>query len=384
MPHYAIGDHVSAEAIVVGGGIIGLSIARQLAVRGVEVVVLEQTRIGSGASGAAAGMLAAQVETEEDGPFFDLQVESRRMWREWARMLPEETGMQLGYREEGIYRIAETEQEAEQLQERLAWQRKKGYNGEWLDAQAVKAQIPGLRDAVCGALYVPDDHQLDAVLAVQALRRSVSRHRVKVLEGIPVLGLLHDGSRVTGVKTVSGTMTAETVVLAGGMSVPLLLAPLGYRLPLKPVRGTVCALYPNEAFLKQTLFGTGWYVTPKADGRLIVGATQEEGANTSEVPAGSLLAILERAGEMLPDIRRFPFHSAWSGIRTSAPDRLPVVGSVPGMDGLFIAVGHFRNGILLAPVTGEVMAGIILEKGETALDVRHFDPARFLEKSEEG
>lgn len=376
-------ERVSVEVVVVGGGIIGLSIARQLAVRGVQVAVVEQTRIGTGASGAAAGMLAAQVETEEDGPFFDLQVESRRLWRKWAATLPDETGMQLGYREEGIYRIAESEQEARQLQERLAWQQKKGFGGAWLDRQALKAQLPGLCDDVYGALYVPDDHQLDAALAVEALRRSVVGHGGNVLEGAHVLGLLQNGSRVTGVQTVGGIISASAVVLAGGMSVPLLLRPLGYRLPLMPIRGTVCALYPHAPFLKRTLFGTGWYVTPKSDGRLIVGATQEEGANTREVPVGALVTILQRAGKMLPELQRLPFHSAWSGIRTGTADRLPVIGPVPGVDGLFVATGHFRNGILLAPVTGEVMAGYILNEAHPTLDVRSFLPERVLESGAE-
>lgn len=379
-----MGNEMTVDVVVVGGGIVGLAIARQLAVRTVRVAVLEQAQVGSGASGAAAGMLAAQVETEEDGPFFDLQVESRRLWREWSRILFDETGIELGYREEGIYRIAESEREAEQLQERLAWQRRKGFTGEWLDAQALKEQVPGLKDGVFGALYVPDDHQLDAVLATRALRRSVVRHGGRVLEGLPVLGLLHESSRVTGVQTVGGPVRAATVVLAGGMSVPLLLRPLGYRLPLVPVRGTVCALYPDEPFLKRTLFGTGWYVTPKADGRLIVGATQEEGANTREVTAGALLAVLERAGGMLPGLRRLPFHSAWSGIRTGTPDRLPVMGPVPGMDGLFVATGHFRNGILLAPVTGEVVSRQILQEDVPALNVRPFFPERVLELASEG
>lgn len=367
----------STEVLVVGGGIIGLSIARQLAVRGVKVMLLERTRVGSGASHAAAGMLAAQVETEEDGPFFDLQIESRRLWQEWAEIIPEESGMEFGYRKEGIYRIAETPQEAEQLQERLQWQKRKGLSGEWLDAQRLSAIVPGLSDSVCGALFVPEDHQVDAAQAVQALRRSACLHGVQVVEGTPVVALLSEGSRVYGVRTSDGTMTADRVVLAGGMSVPALMAPLGWEIPLEPVRGTVCALYPEEPWEKRTLFGTGWYQTPKADGRLIVGATQEAGAKTEVVPAESLVKILQQAGKMVPEIMRFPFQSAWSGIRTRTPDTLPVLGPVPGVEGLFVATGHFRNGILLAPVSGEVISDWILGQHPPVV-AAHFLPDRFL------
>ncbi len=379
MPVMEHGDALrSSEVLVVGGGIIGLSIARQLAVRGVNVILLEQTRVGSGASHAAAGMLAAQVETEEDGPFFDLQIASRSLWQEWADILPEESGIELGYRKEGIYRIAETPQEAEKLQARLVWQKRKGLSGEWLDAQSLSALVSGLNEAVYGALYIPDDHQVDAVQAVQALRRSARLHGVQVVEGTPVTALLNEGSRVYGVRTLDGTVTAERVVLAGGMSVSALIAPLGVKLPLEPVRGIVCALYPEEPWKQRTLFGTGWYLTPKADGRLIVGATEEVGVNTNAVPAGSLVAILERAGKMVSKVRHLPFHSAWSGIRTRTPDALPVLGPVPGIDGLFVATGHFRNGILLAPISGEVMASWILKQSPAV--GTHFLPERCLEK----
>jgi len=367
----------TAEVLVVGGGIIGLAIARQLAVRGVKVMLLERTHVGAGASRAAAGMLAAQVETEEDGPFFDLQIESRRLWQEWAEIIPEESGIGFGYRKEGIFRIAETPQEAEQLQDRLEWQKRKGLGGEWLDAQKLRSLVPGLSDSVCGALYVPDDHQIDAAQAVQALRRSACLHGVQMVEGTPVVALLSEGSRVYGVQTSDGAMTADRVVLAGGMSVPALMAPLGGELPLEPVRGTVCALYPEEPWEKRTLFGTGWYLTPKADGRLIVGTTEEAGAKTDAVPAESLVKILERAGKLVPKIKRFPFHSAWSGIRTRTPDALPVLGPVPGFEGLYVATGHFRNGILLAPVSGEVIAHWILGQRPPVASA-HFLPDRLL------
>ncbi|PTQ54048.1 MAG: Glycine oxidase ThiO [Hydrogenibacillus schlegelii] len=367
----------AADVLVVGGGMIGLAIARQLAVRGVRVIVAEQAGVGSGASQAAAGMLAAQVETEEDGPFFDLQVASRRLWQKWAHVLPEETGVAIGYRKTGMYRIAGTPHEAEMLQKRLEWQTQKGQSVTWLDAERLRAAVPGLGPEVYGALYAPEDHQVDAVLALRALRLSAVWHGALVMEGTPVISLLKEGARIYGVRTPKGVLTADRVVLAGGLSVPALLEPLGFTFPLEPVRGVACALLADRPFLRETLFGTGWYLTPKADGRLIVGATEEGGAAAAYVPAESLMRILERAMRAVPEIGRFPFRSAWSGIRTRTPDGLPVIGPVPGVEGLFVATGHHRNGILLAPVTGETIAEWIVGQKPPAVAMA-FLPERFL------
>jgi glycine oxidase len=370
-----------ADVAVIGAGLIGLSVAWRLARAGLAVAVIERGRAGDGASLAATGMLAAAAEHEPGGEVLSpLCLESQRLWHPFRDELEAESGLAIDYRREGTLVIALGRDEVERLRFRHELQRREGLRVEWLSGPAIRAREPGLRPTVTAGLFCPDDHQVDPARVMAALRRALRAAGGRLVESCTVAALTREGGRVTGVETSSGALRAGTVVLASGAwageggLVPDLA------LPVRPLKGQSMALQmtPRSGGLAHVVWTEQVHMAPKGDGSLIVGATVEETGFDPHLTAGGLYALLEGARRALPGVEEMRVAGVWSGFRPTSDDDAPILGEA--LPGLVLAAGHHRNGYLLAPVTAEAVAALIL-RGETLPVAAPFGLARFAARS---
>ncbi|MDI3329001.1 MAG: glycine oxidase ThiO [Alicyclobacillaceae bacterium] len=344
-----------ADVAVVGSGLIGCSIAWHLARKGVRTLVLEANSVGSGASFAGAGMLGAQVEMHEPGPLFELGLSSRAMFRNFCEELREQTGIDPEYVPEGIVRLASSPEEAEELQNRGKWQRERGLQAEWWTPEDVQALLGIQAESCTGALYLPDDHRVEAPRLARALARGALLQGARIREGEPVLDIAEegDGVTVTGVRDV---YRADRVVVAAGAWSSLLLRRFSWSGRVFPVKGEGVVLQATLLPLRRTAFARDVYLVPKNDGRLYLGATEQPGDWSSEPSLEAVSGLMDRARRRIPDLGPYPIAEIRVGLRPVTPDGFPYLGPLPGHPRIWIAAGHARNGILMAPATGRLIA----------------------------
>ncbi len=374
----AIGKERPRVAIV-GGGVCGLGIGWRLAAAGCPVSIFERGRAGRAASWAAAGMLAAGVETEPgEERLFSLTRRSQRRWPAFARELEAASGLPLGYRDEGTLVVALTRDDAARLEQRSRFQERLGVRLEWLSGADARRREPYLRSGLAGAVFSPDDHQVDNRLLVAALVRAFTAAGGDLREAVEVGGLDTAGGVVRGIRVDDRVMAFDMVVLAAGAwSAGLAGLDGAARPPVRPVKGQMLALRmaTETPLLRHVLWSPGVYLVPRADGRLIVGGTVEEQGFDERLTAGGLYALLESARRVVPATDELAVDELWVGFRPTSRDDAPILG--PGaLEGLVLATGHHRNGILLAPVTADLVADYILT-GWQDRDLEDFGPGRF-------
>ncbi|MGW0707777.1 glycine oxidase ThiO [Streptomyces sp. NPDC002643] len=373
----------TSDVLVVGGGIIGLVTAWRAASRGLTTAVVDPEP-GGGAARVAAGMLAAVTELHYgEQTLLGLNLESARRYPDFVAELTEATGQDLGYRRSGTLAVALDADDRAHLRELHALQRRSGLDSEWLSGRDCRRLEPMLAPGVRGGLRVDGDHQIDPRRLARALvtaceRAGVVFHRAWAEE------LLTTSGRASGVRTSGGTRpTAGQVVLAGGsLSGRLAGVPEKVLPPVRPVKGQVLRLTvpkPYAPFLSRTVRavvrGSHVYLVPRENGELVVGATSEELGWDTTVTAGGVYELLRDAHELVPGITELPLTETRAGLRPGSPDNAPLLGPTE-LDGLLLATGHYRNGVLLTPVTGDVMAHA-LTTGELPQEARDFTPLRF-------
>jgi len=366
----------SSEVVVVGGGAIGSSVAFFLAREGIEVTLLERDALAAGASGAAAGMLTPTSEAIEDGPFFLWAQRSLDGFEALAAELLERSGVDCEFVRSGTLRLAFDEDEAARLRDHC--QTFSAARLEWLDAAAVRTVEPHAADAALGGVFAPDEAHVRSPLLARAYASAARRLGARIETGVEATGLRVGGGRVAAVETRDGAWATPRVVLcAGAWSAAAGVWPAGLPpLPVTPVRGQILSVEAPTPPPATTLLGAGGYVVTKRDGSLVVGATEEHVGFDVRVTGDGLRRLLDLGGRLVPAISDCTFRSAWAGLRPASPDGLPIVGPVDGIDGLAVATGHFRNGVLLSPITGGLVADWVSGKG-TPEDARAFLPARF-------
>jgi glycine oxidase len=369
----------TADVVIIGGGVIGLAIARALALRGIaEVLLLERGRLGAESSSAAAGMLAPQAEANRPHEFFHLTCRSRDMYPEFASALLEETGIDIQLDRTGTLYLAFTEHDVDELEQRYEWQTKAGLAVENLSVDTARKLEPAIRDELRGALRFPLDTQVENRRLLSALAVSNERLGVQMETGTDVVALKVERSRITGVETSFGFVATDRVVIAGGAWSSLLGA-ADIALPnlrIKPVRGQMLCFEANPQLARHVIYTPRGYIVPRRDGRLLAGSTTEYAGFEKCVTAAGVQAILSAALEISPRIASLPLTDSWAGLRPRAADTLPVLGPCAEIGGVFYATGHYRNGILLAPVTGEVIAAAIVD-GIFPPALQIFSPDRF-------
>ncbi|HEX8272816.1 MAG TPA: glycine oxidase ThiO [Longimicrobiaceae bacterium] len=348
------------RAVVVGAGVVGCAVARRLALGGARVRLLDRGEPGMEASWAAAGLLAPLVGADEPSPFLDLLLRAREIYPAFAAALREETGVDVGYSDAGTLALALTDEDERVLERRFAWQSAAGLPVERLTAEEARALEPGITPETRRALRFPGDHQVDNRELARALCIAAERVGAEVRPNTGVARLVRSGDRLVGVELAGGErIEADAAVLAAGCwsgGIP----GLPRALPVVPVHGQIAAVATGAQRFRHCIDTPRGYLVPRADGRLIAGATLERGVSRKSVTPAGLCSVLAGAAEIAPWIGGLPLVETWSGLRPGTPDDLPVLGPDPEVANLFYAMGHYRNGILLAPLTGELIGGMVL------------------------
>ena len=367
--------------VIIGGGICGLCIGWRLAEAGRPVTVFERGVAGRAATWAAAGMLAARVEAEHGEEWqLPLMVEGRAMWPDFAAELTQASGIDVEYRDEGTLVVALDRDDREELEHRYEYLTGLGLDLEMLTGVEARRRESHLARAVTGAIYSPLDHQVENRKVFEALKAAYLAAGGRLREGAEVTAIVTAAGRATGVMVGADEIAAEAVVLAAGAwSRNIAGLPDAVRPPVRPLKGQMLALQmpPGAPLIEHVVWGPRIiYMVPRNDGRLVIGTTVEEMGFDTELTAGGMLHILRYAYEILPGIYDLPLVESWAGLRPTSRDDAPILGP-SALDGLVIATGHHRNGILLAPMTAKLIGHYMME-GEIMDDMKPFLPDRFV------
>jgi glycine oxidase len=369
---------MTKDVLIVGGGVIGLSIARELHKRGVgKITVVDAGTCASEASWAAAGMLGPQAEADESGPFFDLCVRSRDLYPAFADELLEETGVDIELDRAGTFYLAFSADDLMKMRERFDWQRAAGMDVELVDAKSVRAAEPFVSPDVIEALYFAGDWQVDNRKICSALRQYCEMKDIELRENTAVNEVLSNAKKAYGVRTDPETLIADEVILAAGAWTSNILLSERLQLPaIEPVLGQMIAFRTESRVFQRVIYCRDGYIVPRRDGRVLAGSTTEKTGFKRKTTDTAASALFSMACTIAPDLATRAIDDHWCGLRPRAVDGLPIIGRPNGIDGLFIATAHYRNGILLAPVTAALAADTIMGSDRIADDAI-FGPDRF-------
>jgi glycine oxidase len=348
------------DVVVIGGGIIGCAVARELARRGVAVRLFEARTIGAGATQASAGILAPYIEGHERGPLFDLGIRSLAMYDAFVREVSEESGLAVEYRRCGTLEVAADAAMAARLQQAAA----ADPHLEWLDRSQARGHEPALAASADGALLAREHGYVSVPALMDALAWAALRHGVQIEAAHRVTGIRVDHDKAT-ISTEDGTSwSAGTVVIAAGSWSGRLDVEDAAAAAVRPVRGQLLRLHWRGAPLNHIVWGPDCYVVPWHDQTVLVGATVEDVGFDERTTAAGVRDLLDAVCELLPEAWRATFLEARVGLRPATPDGLPFLGASGLSARLVYATGHYRNGVLLAPLTAQLIADLIVDEKE--------------------
>ena len=362
------------DAIVIGGGVIGCSIGYHLAKAGVTATILERGELGMAASNAASGILSSLFGNPTD-PYTRLVNSSLAMFHELAPELSEASGVDIEFVQSGELELALSEDEAQMLHAAVEDGGWRSPEAQWLDAQAVREMEPELSDSIAGGIFMPEVCRVNNQRLSAAYARAAERLGATVREHAEVVGMVRSGLRISGVRLHDEELLADHVVIAAGPWSSIIAETLGSHVPARPVRGVNLNLQPLGRSIGTVIHGGWGLLVPRNDGSVIAGATVEEAGYDDRVTAGAVQDIMNMAELIVPSLRDARLNWALAGLRPGSPDDAPMLGPVPGWQGLHVATGHFRSGILLSAITGKLIADHITGKKPDLIE--HFSPTRF-------
>jgi glycine oxidase len=366
-----------ADVVVAGGGIVGCAVAWALASYGARVMLLERNgRVCLEASNAAAGMLAPLSEADEPGPLLEFSLAALAAYPEIVDEVQAATGIDVEFRRTGILRVALTGEEARALERRFAWQKTAGLELHELDAVLVRELEPRITPRVRYAVLSPEEGQVSNQQLTLALARTAEARGARIVTRSPAVGLRVRGGLVRAVRTPWGDAQGDRFVFAAGAWTGLISRRLRRIAPPKPIRGQMLALGGMVTPIRTIVWGPRGYLVPRANGLVFAGATVEDVGFRRRTTREGLRRIRRMAEELVPQLRAAAEPFTWYGFRPGSPDGLPIIGAVPGLENAVVATGHYRNGILLGPLTGRLVAELVLT-GETPAELVPFSPARF-------
>ncbi len=369
------GGRAQSDVLIVGGGIMGCASAWELARHGLKVTVLERSVPGAEASSAAAGIIGAQAEAHAAGPMATLSLLSRARYPRWQKALHAATGIDVGFRESGLLRVGFDRKTVERLAAETSWQRKQKLGVERLGARQVRALEPSLGPRVVGGVNFPGDGRVDPRLLLRALHIAAQGAGVEFRTGAYVRSVLERAGRARGVVLEDGSeVRADQVVVAAG-SWTTLVEGLELRAgAVRPARGQIVELVAPRPLVSRVVFGPRCYIVPRDDGRMLVGSTLEFVGYRRQVTARAVRDLLDAALELVPELGDASPGNSWSNFRPYTDDELPLIGA-SGIAGLTLATGHYRTGILLAPITAEIVSALVRSK-RPPMPLDAFDPRR--------
>lgn len=365
----------SQDVIVIGAGVIGGAIALALSRRGVRVTMLERGQIGGEASGAAAGILAPQAEMDHPSSLFDFGIACRNRYREWVEAASDESGVAVDFRPDGLLHLAVTEEAAIALKARGDWQKSTGLRAEWIAGSEARDLEPDLRRGLAGALMLPDEASVDPVALTRAMAIAARSRGARIEEHVAVSSLIMDGGQVRGVEAGNTRYSAGCVVIAAGAWSSRIA---GIQLEgdwIEPCRGQTVVVRRGVLRIRHILYTHGAYAVPRGARDLILGTTVEHIGFERHASPGGVRSIVDAVARFAPAIGDAEMVRSFVGFRPESRDGMPLIGPSAALPGLVFATGHFRNGILLAPLTGELVAEAIAS-GKTPPELRPFLPDR--------
>ena len=371
---------LGAERIViVGGGIIGLSIAEHLLRRGHRAVVVEKGEIAREASWASSGFLELRAASGKGEEFFRLTQRSCGLFGPWVERLKKDSGIDPEYvhsRSLDLVFDDEDDERVRALERRLE---ALGIPGHWLEGHEVLRREPSISPEATRAFFLDHPHQVRVPRLNKALEKTLRQADVALWDHTEVLGFERRGERLQGVITSRGPLPADRVVLAAGAWSSQLARDLHLPFSTRPIRGQALLLRQTPGRLRHLLFADDGYLVPRLDGRLFIGSTEEDVGFERATTAGGISRLSQLALRCVPDLASVPMEASWSGLRPGSADGLPYLGRVRSLENLWVATGHFTHGVVLAPLTGEWMARSLL--GESTQDeLAAFDPERDRER----
>jgi glycine oxidase len=349
----------SPDVIVVGAGIIGCAVTWELARRGASVQIFESRTIGAGATQASAGVLAPYIEGGASGPLLEMTVRSLDLYDDFVREVAEDSGIAIEYRRCGTLEVAMDDETAARFR-----QRAEASPGrlQWLDVETTRREVP-VGAPARGALLAPAHGYVDAPVLTEALAWSAMRHDARIETGQRVLAIEQDGSGPVAIRTADGAVSrASTVVIAAGSwSTDGAFTHLRPREDVRPIRGQLLRLR-TDAALPRILWGPDCYIVPRDNGLALVGATVEDVGFDERTTAAGVRDLLDAACGLVPELWRAAFVEARAGLRPATASGLPVIARSPANPNVIYATGHFRNGVLLAPLTAKLVADLVAEQ----------------------
>jgi glycine oxidase len=347
------------DVLVLGGGVIGLTVAYSLAREGLRVAVLDRGDFGQEASWAGAGIIAPGNPAKARTPYDLLRAHSVALYPALSAELRERTGIDNGYRRCGGLEIADGVGETAN-----EW-RGEGITFELLRERDLLRLEPKLAPGLDAAYHLPDMAQVRNPRHVKALVAGCASWGAELLPGWAVHGFERQGNRITAALTGLDALTADRYVIAAGAWSEALLQPLGFRPGIHPVRGQIALLRAAAPLFRHVLLHGKRYLVPRPDGRVLAGSTEEDAGFDKRTTAAAIRALLDFATSLVPALGEVPLERCWAGLRPGTLDELPFLGRVPGFDNLFLAAGHFRSGIQLSPATGMLLRELLLGQKPT-------------------
>lgn len=369
-------NSTSAEVVIVGGGIAGCAVAYYLTTLGVKPIVVEREGVASAASGFAQGGLYLMSGAGLDGPLYPLAVESLRLHQDLYPMLKEETRIDSQLTSKSVLAIAFDENEVAELHERAIQQRERGFTARWLDARELKEMEPGIGPEVLGGLATETTWILESGALTRSLMHAAENRGAELRIG-SVEGLEWEGDQVTGVRLANATISCESVVLAVGPWSAHLQEWIGVNVPVQPIKGEILRLRTNHPPMVPHIAWRDNYVVNKPDGLVWAGTTEEEAGFNAEPTAAAEQKIMDGVIRIFPAITDATIEAHTACLRPVTPDNAPIIGQVPGKQGVYIATGGGRKGILAGPAMGKAVAELIV-RGETDLPAGPLGLDRFL------
>lgn len=359
----------TADVVVIGGGVIGSAIAWNLAEQKQQTILVEKNLPGREASAAAAGILAVASGRSKRGPMYQLKSASQKLYPALVQELEAQTGIDIEYQTVGVLDLIRNEADEKKYRQLYNLRKEQGYEATWLSAEDTRRLEPHLTADLRGAVHFSGDHHLNNERLAEAWAQAVAQRGATVQTGVTVNEARIAHGKVTAVRIGEEWVNTNTVVIATGSWSQEVGAIFGLSIPIQPAKGQMLtACFPP---LRYVVSWSDHYLVPRKNGEVVIGSTVEFVGHDKSVTLETVRAMIERAVDLVPEVRTAPLHRFWAGLRPYSPTRRPILCRAPGLENVILATGHHRNGIVLAPITGKLICELIMT-GQTSIPLDPF------------